>query len=175
MNAKQKIFLIAGIFIVLIIFLFFGAVKPMIYEIKKASASVKENREKLLLLENTDQDYLKQVEADYKDISNNLNTIQSSLIDKEQAVNFFIFLEQTASSTFNKLKINTVEFPNLTLDLEGSFTDLMKFVGLLENGKYFIDVDSISIRETAIKETLEGGPSSENIKAVMKIKVYTQK
>ena len=50
MNAKQKIFLIAGIFIILIILLFFGAVKPIISEIKKASASVKENREKLLLL-----------------------------------------------------------------------------------------------------------------------------
>lgn len=174
MNAKQKLFLIAGIFILLIIFLFFGAVRPMIYEIKKASASVKENREKLLLLENTDQEYLKQVEADYRDISNNLNIVQSGLINKEQAVNFFIFLEQTASATFNKLKINAVGFPDLNLDLEGSFPDLMKFVGLLENGKYFIDVDSIDIRETAIKETLEGGPSSENIKASMKIKVYTE-
>lgn len=175
MNAKQKIFLIAGIFIILIILLFFGAVKPIISEIKKASASVKENREKLLLLEKTDQDYLKQVEADYKDISNNLSVIQSGLIDKEQAVDFFIILEEIASSTSNNLKINASGFPVLILDLEGSFPNLIKFVGLLENGKYFIDVDSTNLRRTAIKETLEGGPSSENIKANIEIKVYTQK
>ena len=174
MNIKQKIYLISGLFLVAIIILMLGVVKPLALEIKKASASAKESREKLLLLEKTDQNYLRQVELDYKEINDNLFSAKSGLIDGAQAVNFFMALEEVAYSVSNRLEIKATEFPSITLNLMGSFPNLMRFSGWLESGKYFLDVDSIQIKRISEGETIEGF-SAGDVKSTIKIKLYTKK
>jgi len=172
MNVKQKIFLILGLFLVLIICLLFWVVKPMFLEIKKASAAIKESRDKLLLLERTDQDYLLEVESDYKEISDNLNLVKDGLVASEQAVEFFVALENIAAATANKLEIKATDFPLLILTLNGTFPDIVKFLGWLEKGKYFLDVESIDIKQVA-QEGLD--TSIENVRAIMEIKTYSKK
>ncbi len=173
MDIKQKTYLILGVFLIVIVFLFLGAVKPMILEIKNASAEAGQSRGKLLLLEKTDQDYLEQIEIDYKEINDNVNLIKSGLISNNQAVNFFMELEKIASATSNHLEIRATEFPVLTLNLTGTFPGVMKFLGWLENGNYFLDVYFIQLKLIGEAEAAEGTSLGE-IKVNIKIKVYTK-
>jgi len=173
MNIKQKTYLISALFMVLIIILALGVIKPLMLEIEKASATAEESREKLLLLEKTDQDYLKQVESDYKEINDNLGLIKSGLIDSEEAVDFFMALEGVAYFVSNRLEIKATEFPSITLNLMGSFPNLMRFSDWLESGKYFLDIDSIQVRRISEGETIEG-LSAGDVKSTIKIKLYTK-
>lgn len=177
MNIKQKIYLVSGLILVIIILLFWGIIRPLVLEIKTASASLKERNEKLIILEKTDQEYLKQLELDYNDIEEDIALIKSGFLNTDQIVDFFVDLENIASSTFNNLEIEVEEFPFFNLNLLGDFSSLMKFLGWLENSKYFVDVYLIQIRQFTEKElSLEKErPSSVGeIKSVLKIKAYTK-
>lgn len=174
MNIKQKIFLASGLILIIIIFLLLGGLKPIVLEIKRTSTLVRESQQRLLSLEKTDPNYLKQLEADYKEINNNLALLKSGLIDGNQAVSFFVALEEAASSTSNRLEIKAGEFPSLTLELIGSFPNLMRFLGWIENGKYFLEINSIQTRAVGDKEINEGF-SFGDVKTTLKIKIYTKK
>lgn len=174
MNIKQKIYLTSGLFVIVIVFIFLGLVKPLIKEIEKASVSARDNRDRLLILERTDKDYLKQIEVDYEDVNTNLAVVKSGLIDKDQAVSFFMALEDAAFLSSNKIEIKATEFPTLTLDIGGTFPNLMRFVGWLENGKYFLDIDSMEIRQMTERDITEGF-SAEYVKTNLEIKAYTKK
>jgi len=173
MNPKQKIFIIAGIIFVFITLLIFLIAKPMFFEIVKVSATVSQSRDRLLLIENTDQNYFQQIESDYNEISENIAVVQNGLIDNNQAVEFFMDLEKIASLTFNELEINAGNFPVLDLTLVGSFPDLMRFLGWLEEGKYFLGIELIDSRQVSVKEP-EENPSND-LKTNIRIKVYTKK
>ncbi len=173
MNPKQKIFIIAGIIFIFITLLIFLIAKPMFFEIVKVSATVSQSRDRLLLIENTDQNYFQQIESDYNEISENIAVVQNGLIDNNQAVEFFMDLEKIASLTFNELEINAGNFPVLDLTLVGSFPDLMRFLGWLEEGKYFLGIESIDSRQVSVKEP-EENPSND-LKTNIRIKVYTKK
>ena len=174
MDIKQKTYLISALFLVLIIILALGVIKPLMLEIKKASATAEESREKLLLLEKTDQDYLKQVESDYKEINDNLGLIKSGMIDSEEAVDFFMALEEIASSVSNKIEIKATEFPVITVNLMGTFPNLMRFLGWLESGKYFLDLDLVQIKRIGEGETVEGF-SAGDVRTTVKINLYSEK
>ena len=173
MNAKQKICIIAGFILVAMALLFFLVIKPMIFEINKVSATVIQSRDKLLLIETTDQNYFKQIESDYKEITDNIVVVKAGLIDNNQAVGFFMDLEKIASLTYNELKIDASNFSVLDLTLTGDFPNLMRFLGWLEKGKYFLDVKSLDSRQIIEKELLT--ETSGDIRTNIKIKVYTKK
>jgi len=174
MNPKQKIYIISGSILVLIALVVFRVIKPMIFEIGKISAMVSQSQDRLLLIESTDQTYFQQIESDYRQITDDLAIVKSGLIDNEQAVEFFMDLERIASLTYNNLEIDATNFPVLELTLIGNFPDLMKFLGWLEKGKYFLDVESFDSRQIGEREFLSGF-SPGQVKTIVKIKVYTKK
>lgn len=177
MSLKQKIYLFSGLGLVIAILLIGGIVKPLLAEIKTTSILVEERNGKLGELEKTDQEYLKQLEADYTDIKQNISLIKSGFLDPNQAVNFFIDLEEIAESTSNDLKIEASEFPLFTIHLLGDFPGLMKFLGWLENSKHFLDINSIKIVKFAEKELFSNEPELEKtgkIKTVLNIRSYIQ-
>lgn len=171
MNVKQKIYLIfAGIVLIFTLLALF-VVKPLFLEIKKTAASVLESREKLVSLETMDKKYVEGVEKDYEDISVKLIETKKQLIDKNEAVKFFEALESIASITSNEIEISASEFPSLTLSLFGTFPGFMKFLGWLENGEYFINVDLLNISRASAREDMEA-VSEGMIKTTLKIKAY---
>jgi hypothetical protein len=174
MNAKQKISIILGFIIVILTLLILLVIRPMFLEIQKVSYMVGQSRDKLLSIEGTDEDFFEQIESDYDEITNNIEIIKSGLIDKNQAVGFFMDLEKTASLTSNKLEINAANFPTLDLTIVGSFPNLMKFLGWLEKGKYFLDVGLLDIRQIGEIEALAGF-SPGDVRSSIKIKAYTKK
>lgn len=174
MNINQKIYLVSGLILVLIVLLFGGIVKPLILEIKTTSALVKERNEKLVVLEKTDKSYLKQLELDYNEIKDNISLIKTGLLTTDQIVDFFIDLEDMASLTLNQIEIEANEFPFFTLYLLGDFPGLMKFLGWLENSKYFIDLDFIKIKQFAEKglSLEEEAAAIGQIKTTLGIRIY---
>lgn len=174
MNINQKIYLVSGLALIIVILLLWGIVRPLVLEIRTTSASVKGRNEQLLVLGKTDQEYLRQLELDYNDIKEDIILIKSGFLDIDQVVNFFVSLENIASSTFNELEIEAEEFPFFTIHLFGNFPDFMKFLGWLENSKYFVDVDLIQIKQFAEKglSLEEEAISTGNIKTTLRIKVY---
>jgi len=173
MSIKQKIYLLVGLMALIVVALIVGVVKPLFSDIKKTAASAEESRDKLISFEMIDKNYLQQIEEDYNDISGNLELVKTQLIDKSEAVRFFEALESIASSTGNGLEINASDFPSLTLSLVGSFSNFMKFLGWLENGDYFINVNSINITrasERGISEII----TNNDVKANLIITVYTK-
>lgn len=174
MNIRQKIYLATGLALIIVILLFWGVVKPLLLEIQITSTSVKERNEKLLILTRTNQDYLKQLESDYNDIKEDISLIKSGFLDVDKVVDFFIYLENIAFNTSNELEIEAKDFPVFTLYLLGDFPNLMKFLGWLENSKYFVDLDLIQIKRFAEKglSLEEEAVSIGNIKTTLKIKTY---
>ena len=176
MNINQKIYLFSGSTLIIIILLIWGVVKPLILEIQDVSALVKERNEKLVVLQKTDQEYLKQLESDYLDVEKNISLIKSGFLDTDHAVDFFIELENIASSTSNELEIEASEFPLFTLYLLGDFPNLMKFLGWLENIKYFLDIDSVKTTQFTERDLFskEAEVPAGKIKTVLKIRSYIQ-
>lgn len=171
MSTKQKLYLSLGLILIIAVLLLWGIVKPLVLEIKNTSTSVKEENEKLFILTGTDQTYLKQLEEDYKEVKDNIALIKSGLISSDQAVDFFMALEGIAFSTSNDLEIEAKDFPVLTLYLVGNFSNFMKFLGWLENGEYFVDVDSIWVREDSRSLSLEE-TEIVLVNSILKLKAY---
>jgi hypothetical protein len=171
MSAKQKIYIIFLVIIAFFVLAIIFAIKPLFLEIKKTAAAVSESRGRMMSLEEIDKNYLEELEIDRREISNDLNLVKKQLIDKNEAVKFFEALESVASMTSNEIEISASDFPSLTLSLTGTFPDLMKFLGWLENGDYFIDVDSLNISRKNEKPDADIN-LSEIIKSTIKIRVY---
>jgi len=171
MSAKQKIYLIFLVIITVFTLLIIFVIKPLFLEIKKTAVAVSESREKMMSLEEIDKNYLEELEIDRREISNNIDLVKKQLIDKNEAVKFFEALESVASATSNEIEISASDFPSLAISLTGTFSDLMKFLGWLENGEYFIDADSLSVSRKSERGDLEITPSGI-IKSTLKIRAY---
>ena len=66
-------------------------------------------------------------------------------MEVDQVVDFIVELETFASSSSNRLEIKKVDYSAFSLQLIGSFPNLMRYLGWLENSKYFININSIQI------------------------------
>lgn len=146
MTIKQKICLVSGLILIIVILLFWGIVKPLLLEVKVTSASVKERNEKLSVLQKTDQEYLKELEIEYNNVKEKISLMEVGFLEIDKVVDFFVKLESIATNTSNQIEIEPKEFPVFNLDLTGSFPNLIKFLGWLENGDYFLDVETIKIK-----------------------------
>lgn len=171
MNNQKNYIVIACIAIVFILGILF-VIKPFFLEIKDTAVIVLESRERLISLETMDKRYVEEIEKERVNINARLIEVKKQLIDKNEAVKFFEALEAIASSTDNGIEINASEFPSLTLSISGEFPGLMRFLGWLENGDYFINIDSVNISKIGISEDSEN-LSSGRIKTTLKITAYT--
>lgn len=169
MNIKQKICLTSGLAIIIAILLFAFFVQPLLREIKSTSLSLEEKKEKLNILEKADQKYLEQLEIDYEEIKKDISLIESAFLDADRAVDFIVELETFASLTFNALEIRKVDYPIFSLRTAGGFSGLMKYLAWLENGRYFVSVDSINIRRISTREVPTKEVSAGDVETILEI------
>lgn len=174
MNIKQKICLASGLIVIIVILLIGFFVRPLLKEIKSTSLSIEDKEEKLAILKQSDQSYLEQLEVDYEDVKEEISLIESGFLINERVVDFIVELENFASSTSNILEIRKADYPFFSLRLKGSFSNLMRYLGWLENGYYFVNIDSVKIsrviqRETPLSEPGEG--FSVEVEAILEISI----
>jgi hypothetical protein len=144
MNFRQKICIASGIILMIIVLMTGFLIQPLVKEIKKSATIVSEASLKLKSLKNFDISHTALLEADYKVARDNLALFQIDLSEK-QVIDLIVEMEKQADSSANDLTIRAAEFPQFTLYLVGSFPNMMKFLGWLENSAYLISVKSLSI------------------------------
>ena len=194
---RKKIYLKILILIIAIAVLIFFGIRPIFSQINQTSQKIQETQ---FILSEFDQQkkYLESLENDSKKIEKENIALSQVLIEPQNIVNFIIALERIADVTENQMEINVVtpqkentlntsvqqlvpkdEFYNVpfNLSLEGKFNSLMDFLVLLENMKYYVDVDSINIEAMTEQVQLENKEMLEQylgtIKTNLFIKVYT--
>jgi len=176
MSINQKIILAAGSALVIVILLFLGIVRPLAFEIKETSALVKDRNEKLAVFKNTDKEYLEQLENEYNSIKEDLGLIKNGFLSVDEAVDFFIELENIALNTSNDLEIEARDFPVFDLYLLGNFPDLMRFLGWLENSNYLLNTETLQIRRITERDIIPDIStfSVGDVKSVVRIRNYTE-
>ena len=152
-------------------------IKPLIGEIKATSSIVSEENGKLNALKDIDKNYLAGLESDYTSAKDNLLVFKINLSEK-QMIDFIVELERVADNSLNNLEIKSAEFPDFTLSLTGSFPNLMKFLGWLENSPHLINIESINIRrlsekDLSFKETVLFSPG--DVRTILEIKLPINK
>ena len=145
MNNNQKIVLLAGIIILAIVILSNFLIGPLIKELMATSVLAQEQNQNLLILKKTDKEYLRQIENDYKKIKEDISAYKIYLSEK-QIIGFIMDLEKAAFDSSSKLEIKSTKFPLFNLSLIGSFPNVMKFLGWLENNLYLVNVESVQMR-----------------------------
>lgn len=171
LNIKQKTCLASGLLIIVIVLLVSLIVNPLLKEIKETSSLVKTNQEKLLLLKGADHKYLEQLKKEYEEIKNDILLVNSSFLEINQVVDFIMELEDFASTSSNRLEIKKVDYPAFNFQLIGSFSNLMRYLGWLENSKYFINIKSIQIGRVGERIFLfEGEPVlSGSVRSILEV------
>lgn len=146
MNNVQKIYITLGIMIIIIILMIGFLVKPLINEIKQTSVLMSEENQKLLIVQKTDINYLRKIENDYKIFRDGIASFKVYLND-DQIMDYIKEMESTANNVSSYLDIKSANFPIFNLSLNGKFSNLMKFLGWLENNQYLISVDLMQIKK----------------------------
>jgi len=173
MNDHQKIYLSIGIFIVIIVLITGFLICPLAKEIKQESILTAKNNQELLALKKIDIDYLKQIEFKYKEITEDLGALKINLNEK-QIIDFIVELEKNAINTSNDLEIKSADYPIFNLVLTGSFENLMKFIGWLENSTYLVSIESMQARKLTERDLFSSESelfSLGDIRTVLQIKL----
>jgi hypothetical protein len=153
MNNVQKIYITLGVMTIIIILMIGFLVKPLISEIKQTSISVSGESQKLLIAQKIDINYLRKIEDDYKRIKDGIAVFKVSLND-DQIVEYIQEMESIANNTSNGLEIKSANSPIFHLSLNGDFSNLMKFLGWLENNQYLVSIDSMQTKKLSEKNVI---------------------
>jgi Tfp pilus assembly protein PilO len=185
MDSKRKIYLTSIIFFILFCGEIFGLIPFLYARINSASADLTNKKQNLEDVQKKEQEAVA-AEDEYQAIMPQLDEINSSLLDKGKVLDFIVTLEKIADKTGNHSEISVVSSakaaskkkPDQTMEfqisLEGSFSDLVKFLSKVENMPYLNDVDSIQIKGYASGEDKNGTSQSDSnvIATTINIKVY---
>lgn len=186
MNKERKISItLLGIVLVVFVLVFF-VIKPLFIQIKHQSTKY---QEKFLLFERREEleSYFKKLEADVKIVQEKSPILKGMLLDPAKAVNFVVRLEEIATQTNNRQKLSIpaskekkekYPFQEFNVTLEGSFSNLIRYLVRLENMKWLTSIDSLSISRTReksrLREELPEGILPGDIKTNLGLKVFTK-
>ncbi len=184
MSPKSRIYLTLIILIIVVIALLVFLNIPLVKEVKTLSVDSKEKNNLLASYGEKGGDYLIQLRDEHIESGTRISEIQASFVDSEKAIDFILALEQTAVLTGNYQEIreivskekNTLFFQ---VSLWGSFSNLIKFLAQLENMKYLVNIDSLTmlrIEERDSRGLVDKGivVSIGNVRSVLEIKAYTK-
>lgn len=179
MKLKQKINLSIAALTVLIILMFFFAVKPLFNQIGENSKELFSQKANLVSLADK-IDNLRKLEKVYRDYEPDFKKIDGLFIDSEVPVEFIAFLENVVKECSLNVKISpslsqeSKEYPwlfvNFQINANGSFPNFLKFLEKLENSPYLTEIQGISITKTSNEED----DSEAEVKAVFSVKVYAK-
>ena len=188
MNPRQKIYLILSIVFVVVLIVVFAVIMPLINNIKTLSQMLIDEQINI----KTSLEEQKQSSGlmnQYQEIEPTLVKFKESLLDPAAALSFIIALENMAEKTNNNYNIQvasrsqepSADFPFLAfqISLWGNFSNLMKFLSLLENMPYWVEISQVQIQliSSSVFASQKGSVnlSVNDIATNLTIKVYIQK
>lgn len=184
MNYKQKIFLILLVFVVVIIGLLLFCISPLVNKIKALSSELEENNKIIVSYKEKGSNYLAWIKDEYENVELEVLRINSSFIDSDKVIDFILAIEQAAALTSNYQEIEEIDSSeqgvlSFQVSLWGNFSNLVKFLVLVENMNYFTEISSlrtskIGERDQRILKEKEINVLDGDIISVLEIKAYTK-
>lgn len=181
MSIRQKIFLTILIITSVLSILIYLLVKPLLPRIQKLSQIVEQQQ---AIMKNPDfqkqyQAQIAQLQRDYQAVEPKLSLLKHSILEKERAVEFIKILENTAqqANLTQEIRVKSNQASKeeaqedgliFNLSLVGNFTDLLKFLEIIENNQYLLQTQKIQIKALRDKEKRLTGQIQSNVE----IKVY---
>lgn len=162
MSINGKIYTLISVFLLIIAAMILVVVMPILNDIKKSSSYLISSKNEIASMENQSKelDLFLQKQDDYV---KNLDGFEKALVISADPVDFIKFLEQTAqaSSLSSKISALTPETQNnkkvvtLQLSVLGSFSNIIHYIGRLENGSYLLEVQKLNIENYSQAEKVE--------------------
>ena len=178
-SLKNKIYILLGIFILLILSLVLFAVVPL-------AAGVKSDSENLISIKNStamleiQNEQIENFKRKYQNYAQNLQRMDQVFIDPDNSVDFIKFLETTAHDAGISPQISLLPDSGqkdgkammFQLFASSDFLKMLHFFEVLENGAYLIEIGDLNIESSGS----QGGKVLPlgNIDATVSIKAFTK-
>ena len=154
-DSQKKKYIISFLFVTLILIFVFGIIVPLFLAIKKDSAGIVSQKERLLSVQSKVASFSK-CNQNNSILQSDIKKIKSFFIDPKEPLEFINFLEKTAQSLnlsiqifAGSVSVKDSEIPSLSFQakLSGSFNNLMKFLDKLGSADYLVEVESLNIQK----------------------------
>ena len=182
MILKNKVKLLAAIFLALTILWVLFLIKPLYEDIKGGSQEIISKKQELFFLESKIENII-QFRKKYQEIKPNLERINSLLIKGGEPVDFIRFLERISQDSQISVKIypssvTKVEgdpWPsmNFRINTVGTLPNSLKFLEKLDSAPYLIKIQNLNIKKLT-QEELPEGSISESVETNFIIKVFSK-
>ena len=170
---EKKIYLKVFLMLTILLSIFYVSVVYLSDEIKLRTADIVEKKEEIIRLEMQNKQ-INNIKEDYQKLENNTDEISSNIIKYSEIYNFITEVkENVANETGVELIMvskdikdidKELSYINYSVNVNGSFNQIMHFFDYMENLKYKNDIEDIIMSSN--KEEI-------NVKA--NLKVYTWK
>src|SRR3989338_10437332 len=183
-KTKQKTYIVAFISIAAVISFSVFLIWPIAQDIKKYSEELavqKKNFSVSIEEAQSTQDDRKF----YENGKEALGKVNALFVNADIPIDLIKFLEDNAASVNLAISIapgiiddkEEKQWPALAfhLSIQGSFSNLLKFVAKMESGPYLIDIVSLDIKGLIEEKKIAGGVSSGDVSAIIVIKALTKK
>ena len=156
MKIDKKIYILIGVFIGAYLLLIILVILPLAGTIENNSKELLLTREELTFFSDARENLLNLEDA-FQEIEPDSEKINTLLVDAEIPIDFINFLKNSAIQSSISLGVSLVDsriikedaWSSLSsrLTLSGSFLNIMRFIDKLENSKYLIEVQELSIKK----------------------------
>ena len=142
---KKPLFVAFGV-LALAVFSFWWVLNSI-----KSTEAESENAQAEWQAENTRREAIRSLERSIKDIEDERVALESHFAQSENVVPFLDTLESLAQQAGGEAKVTAVDIPKdkeelvVSLRVEGSFQSNYKFIKLLENSPYELEIESFDL------------------------------
>lgn len=155
------------------------AIIPLIYGIKKDSEALASIKSEIAALE-LQQAHIDAFKKNYENYKPNLEKIDGLFTDAKNPVAFIEFLENTAARSGIDAQISLQAQPKkeagadlaFLVHATDNFTRIREFIERLENGRYLVQIDSVSLNGLVPQEGVAYIPGG--VDAVFSIKAFAK-
>jgi len=174
METKKQIYIIASAFLLLCLFFVLFFVFPVFSDIDEESRNLISQKSSVRSLE-YDFNFAENFQKKYQEYEPNFKKIDDLSINAQSPVVFIKFLEKTAVDYGVKVGLSSpsffnegnFSFANFNLSVAGSFSEVIKFLKVLESGQYPIRIQNLNIVDnTGSGNNLESKKSIQPVKSV---------
>lgn len=174
MKARNKMYTITGVFLLLCFMLLAFFIYPVFLDIEKISKDILSKKIEAASLDVQNRE-LEAFKKNYKEYGASLEKVHQSFVDTQNPVGFIEFLEKIAADSNVDPDINLNTPPKkegqagtsptvFQIFIKGDFLDILAFSEQLERGPYLIKVKNVSIKKVE-KSTAGKGDGRKSVEA----------
>ncbi|MCK4520773.1 hypothetical protein KAT95_02820 [Candidatus Parcubacteria bacterium] len=176
---NKKIYISLGLFTTAALVFAFLVIYPLLTQIRENSSNFVLQKNSFAELQEREANF-KKLKFFYQTYKQDLKRIDALFINSSDPVEFTAFMEflennakdcglpiEILNLPVKKAELDAWNFNNSQLSLEGSFSNILKFLEKLENAPYLIEISNLNIKK-------DSADLNKNAQANLTIKAYTK-